>query len=498
MLRNIIANFIGKFWGILSNFLFIPLYIQILGFESYSIISFALVIGGIMAILDAGLTATLSREFARSDLSIEEKQKSFGTLETIYYLITLLTIVLLLLVSNTIAHNMITSKNFSSHEISMFIKIIAFDIGFQLLNRFYLGGFIGLEKQIKSNLLQVAWGFCRNGMVVIAILISPLLQTFFIWQALSTMIFAILSGILLRKQVIGSFTVKLNNIDKNVLKRNWKFASGMLLISLIAALNTQMDKLTISRFLPVESLGYYTLAVSLSMIIILLVNPISIAILPRLTNLFTDNKIEEASSFYNQIYLIVSILVFSILSSLIFFGQELIWIWTGNHELAKQSSEYIPIIGLAVAMLGLAIFPYNIAVANGYTKLNNIIGIISLFITLPGYWIATKFYGAIGAAFVYCFVQIIITISYIILINRRFFDEINLVKLFFKPMLMPFLISFVISYFLSSTPEFISTSRLMSLIWIIFSVILTMVISITILTPKKELLILKNHFKFNR
>ena len=55
MKKNIIANVIGKFWSILSGFLFIPLYIKFLGFESYSIISFTLIIAGIMAVFDAGL-----------------------------------------------------------------------------------------------------------------------------------------------------------------------------------------------------------------------------------------------------------------------------------------------------------------------------------------------------------------------------------------------------------------------------------------------------------
>lgn len=76
MKKNILANFIGRFWGVLSNFLFVPLYIKILGLESYSIISFTLVLNGIMAMMDASLTATLSREFASRHNSENEKYKS--------------------------------------------------------------------------------------------------------------------------------------------------------------------------------------------------------------------------------------------------------------------------------------------------------------------------------------------------------------------------------------------------------------------------------------
>ena len=64
MIKNIVANFFGKFWGLFSNFIFIPIYIRLLGIESYSIISFGLIIAGVMSVLDSGITATLSREMA--------------------------------------------------------------------------------------------------------------------------------------------------------------------------------------------------------------------------------------------------------------------------------------------------------------------------------------------------------------------------------------------------------------------------------------------------
>ena len=99
---------------------------------------------------------------------------------------------------------------------------------------------------------------------------------FFIWQTLSTMLFAILIGLSLKKELTGTYNFDFQfKIEISVLKKIWRFAAGMLLITFVAGLNTQMDKLAISKFLPIEDLGYYTLAVSLSMGIIILVNPIS-------------------------------------------------------------------------------------------------------------------------------------------------------------------------------------------------------------------------------
>ena len=61
MKKNILANIVGKVWSVLSIFIFIPLYIRILGIEEFSIISFGILLTSITALLDSGLTSTLSR-----------------------------------------------------------------------------------------------------------------------------------------------------------------------------------------------------------------------------------------------------------------------------------------------------------------------------------------------------------------------------------------------------------------------------------------------------
>ena len=72
MFSNSIANLLGKFWGALSNFIFLPIYISLIGIENYSIIAFTLILTSIMSILDVGLTSTLSRELASDKNSKKE------------------------------------------------------------------------------------------------------------------------------------------------------------------------------------------------------------------------------------------------------------------------------------------------------------------------------------------------------------------------------------------------------------------------------------------
>lgn len=494
MIKNILSNFIGRLWSILSNFLFIPLYIHYLGFESYSIISFTLVLAGLMAVLDVGLSATLSREFARVDNTKMEKLRIFITLKSSYYIIIGIIITLVIGLSETIANNWLNLDSLDSNRVSYFLKIISFDLGFQLLLRFYMGGLLGLEKQVKANIYQVSWGALRNGLVVVAIVVVPTLEMFFIWQAISTLIFAFLIGLSLQKELTGTYNAYFKfRIEKSVFKNIWHFAAGMFLITIISSMNTQIDKLTISKLLPIENLGYYTLTISLAMGIIVLVNPISMALLPRFTSLYSAGNKDEASKLFYKINILVVILVFTTMSTLSFFPRELIWIWTGKMELVEHTYKLIPIIALAYAMLALQIIPYNISIANGYTKIYNIIGVTSLFLTIPGYWIAVKHFGSIGAASVFCVGQILSTLIYLYFISKKFINTKMKSVLYVKQMLYPLLLSLIITFGFSFIPDWAKNSRIISLIWIATSEIFTFCIITLILLTKSEYLQIINY-----
>ncbi len=441
-----------------------------------------------MAIFDAGLTATLSREFARTDNSHAEKMRIFKTLEFSYFILIGICIIIIVIFSRFIASNWLILKTFSPDKVSIFLKIVSFDIGFQFLLRFYMGGLLGLEKQVKANIYVVCWGILRNGLVVLVILFFPTLELFFIWQTFSTVIFAVLLGFSLNKTLTGHFRFNFQfRIERVVFRRVWRFAGGMLLISLVASLNTQMDKLAISKLLPIDNLGYYTLAVSLAMGIMVLVNPISAAILPRFTALYSARKKDEASILFNKINLFVSILVFSVMSIMAVFAKELIWIWTGQMELAEQTHLLIPIIVLAYAFLSLQIIPYTVAIANGYTKLNNVLGFSSLLVTVPGYWLSIRNYGAIGAAYIFLAVQVIITLIFFYKICKKFIITKSIGILYFLHMLFPLLISLIIALGFSFIPTWVLQHRISALAWVGFATCITFITTILVLMPKNDL-----------
>jgi len=493
MKKNIIANMIARFWSMLSNFLFIPLYIRYLGFDSYSIISFTLIIAGLMAILDAGLTATLSREFARSDNQIEDKLKIYRTLETCYIIVVAAGVLLLFLLSGLISTRWINNSSINHNHIALYIKIFSFDIGFQFLFRFYMGGLLGLEKQVKANIYQIAWAIVRNGLVVFVIMFSASLKLYFVWQSLSSVLFSVLLKIALEKDLYSKYTFKIRmNIESDVLKSVWKFALGMMLITIVNSLNTQMDKLAISKLISLNDLGYYTLAISLSHGITAVASPFSKALLPRFTSMYSKGNNMEASILFQRIGILLSVIVFSLFANMLFFGEQILFVWTGDIEISSQASIYLPLIAFSISMLALAIIPFSIAIANGYTRLNNLIGIVSIIITLPGYWIATKKFGAMGAAMVFCCVQSLTTLVYFYFINKKFIKTHIIKTIYTRLIIRPLLVSIFITFLIHLIPIHNVNNRLILLLWIGLSTIATLLLTTIASIPHKEI---KNLFR---
>jgi len=52
--RNILANMIARAWGVISVYLFVPLYLRFLGIEAYGIVGFYSTLLAVLAFADMG------------------------------------------------------------------------------------------------------------------------------------------------------------------------------------------------------------------------------------------------------------------------------------------------------------------------------------------------------------------------------------------------------------------------------------------------------------
>ena len=100
--------------------MFIPLYINFLGFESFSIISFTVIIAGFIAIVEGGLTSPLSREFALSENSQQDKIRILKSLESVLFIVIGFSVFLIIILSDFIAFKWLNLSEYNPSKISFF------------------------------------------------------------------------------------------------------------------------------------------------------------------------------------------------------------------------------------------------------------------------------------------------------------------------------------------------------------------------------------------
>ena len=107
---NLIITFISKFFTLLAFLIFSPIYIDILGIDSFSIISAVLILNGILGLVDAGISPIITRDVAQNINDPSEEKKSIGSFELIYIFIFFAAFILYFLVINFVDESVFSSK----------------------------------------------------------------------------------------------------------------------------------------------------------------------------------------------------------------------------------------------------------------------------------------------------------------------------------------------------------------------------------------------------
>ncbi len=413
MIKNILANYVGRIWGIISVFLFVPFYVKLLGIESYAVISFYMVILTIMYFADGGLSATLNREISRSSDKLYIGRMLF-TIERLYLIICASIILLIFYFSEIIAKNWLNSQSISLGDLSLYISLMGISVAFHLFTTLQSSGLMGLEKQVLSNSIQVASSIFRSALVLIPLYFYPTLLTFFLWQVFSNIVFFFITRYSLWKFIRTNATYE---FDIKILKTVGRFAGGMMIMAVISSLNTQIDKLIISKMLSLKEFGYYALAGTISQVPELLITPIAMAILPRMVKYTVETEKYKLANLFHVNSFILSALSSTGAMVLFLFTKDFIIIWTNSIVIANTIENATKVLLIGGVFLSFQYMPYYLAIANGHTRTNVRLGIMALICTVPALVFFVVQYGLIGATYTWLIMNVVVFIclGYIII-----------------------------------------------------------------------------------
>lgn len=496
--RNLLANYIGQAWVGLMGLAFLPLYIKHLGAEAFGLIGLCASLQAWLTVLDVGMAPTISREMARfsgTRSDADAIRDLLRSIELIAVLIAGFVAVGMLLAAPWLASSWLKAQILSLEVVANSIAIMGFVVVLRFLEGIYRSALLGLQRQVLFNVINCVVATLRwGGALGIIVWVSNSIASFFIWQGLvSFFSIFILAVATYRSIPKGNRKTRFSLTE---LRKIWRFARGIMIITLLAMLLTQIDKILLSKLLSLSDFGLYTLASTVAATLYLLVAPITQAYYPKFCELHSNSDHAEFARYFHVSAQMVSILAGSAALVIIFFSETLLRVWTQDPEQAQKIALLVSMLTLGNLLNGLMWIPYQAQLAHGLTSLTLKANLIAVATLIPLIWYLVPMYGALAVAHIWIFLNA----CYIIILAPIMFHLIlkhEKCRWYLNDILRPLMIMAVAAYFLKQILEPLK-SGLVDIGMIIFSGFLLSVIgfisnktnsNLVIVFLKKKLLI---------
>jgi O-antigen/teichoic acid export membrane protein len=394
--RNIFANLLGSVWIAILTLVITPFQVNLLGIEAYGLLGFISTLQLVFTGFDFGLSSTLTRELA-ADHSRERARsvRLVRTAATIYWIIALVVGVLLVALSGSIARRWFASKEIDPALLANALRVIALYLALRWPVALYTGILSGLQRMEILNAAKVATASLRLIGGIVVLLLRRDLQAFLWWIAFNALI-EVITYALVCRAVYPAMKWRLG-ISADAVKAVWRYSLAMNALAILAVLVVQLDRLMVSKLLPLEALGYYSLAYSAAAGIVVIISAISSAALPSFAAAYGAGSGGVLMQKYDSADRAALFAAGLASFALIFFGRPLLSLWV-NPAAAAGAWQPLALLAAGFWVSAAVSNAYSIAVATGHPSLPLK---VSSVCTLPYaaclYWMIHAF-GAVGAA----------------------------------------------------------------------------------------------------
>ena len=395
--RDVVSGFGLSLCSLAVGLAAIPFYIRYLGIEAYGLIGFFVTLQAVFQFLDFGLSPAINREVAQAQASGRDAELPglFRSLEVVFLGTATLIVVTIAAAAPLLASQWLKPETLSPAVVERSVGLIGMTIACRWPVGLYLGVLMGARRITLANNLAIAATMAGSvGAILTLALVSPTLDAFFVWQAIVGLVQVIIMRVVAWR-IIGPPT---QPFSFQPLKSIWRFSLTMTGVAISGVLFTQLDKIILSRLLPLSQFGHYALATTLAATLYRIVGPVYNAVYPRFSALVAAADTGALADIYRIASSILASMLFPAAVVLTVFGNSLVALWTGDSSLAAQIAPLVGILAIGSALHGVMYMPYALQLAYGDTALPLRINLLLMVVQVPlTIFLSVKF-GAVGGA----------------------------------------------------------------------------------------------------
>jgi O-antigen/teichoic acid export membrane protein len=406
--RNILANYIGAAFAILSPILALPYFLAVLGPKLWGLASFIALLQVVMGMLDAGIAQALIREF-----SIKISDDSSGNrgsadllygFERLYWGFAAALALIFAAAAPIVASRWLhlDGPPVATGELAVYGAAVMFAVQFP--GSLYRSLLIGGRFQYTLNVITVVSSLLRYGGGVLIVSVCPGLPGYIVWFAAIGLLETTARGMVAwRKLQVPRRGLRWRQEEMRCCMSRAAAMSGAVILG---TLSVQMDKIVICKMLPIQDFGSYSIASTVAMGVLQLSTPISQASLPRIVHAVQHRVgLRELNI---KIFACYLALVASGAAGFLLCGKAVLLLWLKRPGTVELIYPIVSIMLCGSAMNMLAEVGYANWLASGRTKmilLRNAIALSFSVVVIP---LLVARYAMQGAAMSWVFNTLIV------------------------------------------------------------------------------------------
>lgn len=395
-----LVNAGASIWGAGLSLVSAPLFVHMLGIETYGLIGLFATIQVLCSIFEFGLGPAFTRELSR----LAEKPADIARtacfaryLEISVWCMAILIGAIFFLCAPFVALNWLNLGMMNSTDAVAALQLGAFVAFVQFPSSFYMSGLAGQQRLVLLGTISFPYAALRTLGILIGLwLIAPTVQVYFTLLAILTAANTLALRTLFWRGVPRDR--KGGSTDYNHLREFLCITVGTSAVSMTGLVLTQADKLIASKYLPLDQFGYYILAASLAQGLSLVVGPISGTTFPRLSQSANRSDMTQLTEIYHAGTQMLVVAVVPLAAVFALFSSEILLAWTGNPAAVESSGKILSILACANGISGILALLYYLELSQGRTAPAIVSHVLSIVVLLPVTYFLILRFGAIGAA----------------------------------------------------------------------------------------------------
>lgn len=333
---NLVAGFLGNVLQVLLAVGFLPLFLRLLGIEGYGLFGIFLLLQTLLAAVPQGLNSALTLEVARrvgtagSEGGLWALTRQF---ERAAWLFGLALMGLIVVASPWVARDWLQTTDLPNGEVTRALRWIGLALALQWPMTVYSSVLTGMQRQGALQCLQVGASLARYpGSVLLLWQSGADIVMFFQYQA------AVATAQALVGRVVMSRPLRAAVCTRADWRALWRTALGLSAVIFPAMFFVQLDRLYLSRAVPLESFGHYVLAATAAGALAVLSSPVVQVLYPRFAQLRAQGRPDLAQKLYLQSSQFTATLVAPAAMVLIVFPGPTLFAWTGDTQVTAAAA----------------------------------------------------------------------------------------------------------------------------------------------------------------